>query len=129
MPKGHRKQTVKPYEIIVVDNNCSDTTVDIAKCFEGIKIVSEPRQGLTYARDCGFNTATGDILARIDADTVVPKNWVERVVNEFIDNPELSGVGGFGEARRAVGVPVALKKLLSDLLAGPTLSTAKLILG
>lgn len=86
-------QSVTPFEIIVVDNNSKDKTSEIAKSF-GVKVISEPRQGLTYARNRGFDEARGDILMRTDADSVPPKDWVEKMSREFESNPKLSTATG-----------------------------------
>jgi glycosyltransferase involved in cell wall biosynthesis len=99
------RQTVKPYEIIVVDNNCTDTTVAIAQKYKGVKVVKESFQGRAAARDKGFNSAKGDIIARFDADTQLPPDWVARVTTEFANDPELAGLSGYGIARLVVGMP------------------------
>lgn len=75
-------QTVKPHEVIVVDNNSTDETVEIASRYAFVKIVHEARQGTTYARNTGFRVATGDIIGRIDGDSVLPKDWV-RTLQDF----------------------------------------------
>lgn len=72
-------QTLPPNEIIVVDNNCTDATVGIASAYPNVRIVTETRQGIIFARDAGFNAAQGDLILRIDADTRVPKNWVKEM--------------------------------------------------
>lgn len=69
-------------EIIVVDNNSTDKTAEIAKKL-GVKVVREEKQGMTPARNRGFNTAKYDIIARIDADVVVPPDWVKRIRKNF----------------------------------------------
>jgi glycosyltransferase involved in cell wall biosynthesis len=76
------KQTVKADEIIVVDNNCCDKTATIAKK-HGAKVVKERVQGMTPARNRGFNAAKYDILARIDADAIAPPDWIEKIVKNF----------------------------------------------
>jgi len=86
-------QTIPPDEVIVVDNNCSDRTIELAKKFP-IRLISEKKQGITPARDKGFNAAKYEILGRIDADTVVPKNWVEEVKKRFENDPELVAFSG-----------------------------------
>lgn len=90
--KALTRQTHSPFEIIVVDNNSSDDSVKIAKKF-GAKVVHEPNQGITYARTSGFNRAAGDIIARIDADTVVSRNWIARIQHDFA-NPNVDAVSG-----------------------------------
>lgn len=70
-------QTVMPDEVIVVDNNSSDNTVSIAKKYPFVKVITEKKQGTLHARTKGFNEAKFDIIGRIDADTILEKNWVE----------------------------------------------------
>lgn len=79
------RQTTKPYEVIVVDNNSTDNTVAIARAYPFVKVISEPRQGPVFARDAGFDAARGDIIGRIDADTILSPNWVETVQAIFAD--------------------------------------------
>lgn len=77
------------YEIIVVDNNSTDKTAAIAKSFGGITVVKEKRKGTSFARQKGFEVAQGDLIAFIDADTLVTKKWIEKVKNEFFSNKDL----------------------------------------
>jgi glycosyltransferase involved in cell wall biosynthesis len=80
-----KTQQVKPDEIIVVDNNCTDRSMLIAKKYS-VRIVKEKRQGMIFARNCGFNAAKFDIVARCDADTILPKAWIKRIKENFKDN-------------------------------------------
>ena len=79
----------KFFEIIVVDNASTDKTSQIAESFPGVRVVHEKNKGLTYARQKGFLEAKGDILAYIDADTRMPKNYYEKIIKEFNKNPNL----------------------------------------
>lgn len=79
------RQTVKPLEVIVVDNNSTDTTAAIAASFPFVTLVREKRQGVVYARDCGFDAARGDIIGRLDGDSVVAPNWIETIQRIFAD--------------------------------------------
>lgn len=72
------EQTIPPDEIIVVDNNSTDSTAKIARKFK-VRIISEKKQGIVFARNTGFTAAKGDVIARTDADTLVSKNWVETI--------------------------------------------------
>ncbi len=80
-----QKQTVMPNEVIVVDNNSTDDSVKIAKQFNFVRIVTEKQQGIIYARDAGFNATQTDIIGRIDSDSLLPKDWVERVLEFYSD--------------------------------------------
>lgn len=85
-------QTVKPYEIIVVDNNSTDATPEIAQRHD-VRIVTEKRQGIIYTRLCGFAETRGDIIASLDADSVPKSDWIERIARAFEDEA-LLGLGG-----------------------------------
>lgn len=87
-----KKQTYQPLEIIVVDNNSTDKTAQIAKNF-GAKVVFEKKQGAAYARDTGFNKTRGKIIVRTDADGFVPSTWLARIAHHF-KNPDIVGVTG-----------------------------------
>jgi glycosyltransferase involved in cell wall biosynthesis len=91
------RQTVKPFEVIVVDNNSTDNTVAIAKKYPFVTVLRERRQGVVHARNAGFNAARGDIIGRIDAETVMQPDWVERVQRIFMrsDVDAVSGSIGF----------------------------------
>lgn len=75
------------HEIIVVNNASTDNTRNVvesfAKIYSNIGIVSEPRKGLTKARQRGLNEARGDIIAYTDADTKMPKGWPEKIKKYF----------------------------------------------
>lgn len=82
-------QEKKPEEIIVVDNNSIDNTAKIVKKFKNVILIKEKKQGITFARNTGFNIAKGDIIARCDADTTVPKNWLKKIVEDFEKNSQI----------------------------------------
>lgn len=79
-------QTVKPFEVIVVDNNSTDDTAAIARQFSFVTLLHENRQGVLYARTTGFNAAKGDIIGRIDCDTIISPDWVKTVREIFADS-------------------------------------------
>jgi glycosyltransferase involved in cell wall biosynthesis len=91
-------------EIVVVDNGSTDDTADVARRF-GARVVPEPLRGIFPATAAGFDAATGDLLARLDADSVPPTDWIERIVDAFDENPALdllSGPGDFYGSNRVV---------------------------
>ena len=92
---GVARQTIMPDEVIVVDNNSRDKTAEIAKSYRFVTLLEEKHQGRGHARTRGFNAATSDILGRIDADSVIDPDWVERVLADFAlhDVDSVTGLG------------------------------------
>lgn len=92
-------QTQMPDEVIVVDNNSTDQTAEVASRYPFVTLISESRQGIVFARNAGFNAAKSDIIGRIDADTHLPKNWCAEVrkfyTTEKNQNNALTGGGYF----------------------------------
>jgi glycosyltransferase involved in cell wall biosynthesis len=88
-----RNQDLKDFELIVVNNNSTDKTAEIAKKFGAI-LVSEKNQGVAFARQKGFLRAKGKIIATTDADTILPENWLSRIFKEFEKNENLVAFGG-----------------------------------
>jgi glycosyltransferase involved in cell wall biosynthesis len=87
-------QTQKPYEIIVVDNNCTDKTIEIVKQYKTVKIVKEKNQGTIFARNTGYKAVSGEIIARLDGDSVLGLDWIDIVTKFFLDNPSAIGCTG-----------------------------------
>ena len=83
-------------EIIVVDNGSTDDTAAVARA-GGAIVVLEPVRGIFPATARGFDVANGDILARLDADSVPPADWIARIVPRFERNPALAAVTGPGD--------------------------------
>lgn len=88
------RQTVKPYEVIVVDNNSTDQTALIASRYPFVTLITAKRQGVVHARNRGFNRAKGDIIGRIDADTIIPRSWVKTVQRIFAEDSSVDAVSG-----------------------------------
>ncbi|MFU8867008.1 glycosyltransferase [Natronococcus sp.] len=85
-----RKQTcsVDGYEIIVVDNDSTDETrqiaAEIAADTKNTIVVDETDVQSSYAaRNTGIEYASGEILAFVDADMTVPATWVEELLALF----------------------------------------------
>ncbi len=86
-------QQVPFFEVIVVDNNSTDDTAAIAESYPFVRLLREPRQGVFFARNAGFNAATGDIIARTDGDTILAPDWTIQALQLFSE-PALDAVSG-----------------------------------
>jgi glucosyl-dolichyl phosphate glucuronosyltransferase len=87
------------YEIIISDNNSSDSTEDIAKeyieAYPGrVKYHMEKRQGVHFARNSAAKTAAGDILYFADEDVVADGDLLKEIVRVFEYDPKVASATG-----------------------------------
>lgn len=87
-------QSPAPTEVVVVDNGSSDDTAAVARA-AGARVVTETRVGIPAAAATGYDAATGDVIVRLDADTVLPPGWLAAVV-AHLDDPRVDAVTGTG---------------------------------
>lgn len=74
------KQTLQPFEVIVVDGGSQDATQKVVKKFTQVRLVtSQARVG--KQRSLGGQIAQGDWLVFLDADVRVPKNFLKTAEN------------------------------------------------
>ncbi|MBX4196662.1 glycosyltransferase [Candidatus Pacearchaeota archaeon] len=90
--KSLRNQSMKAFEIIIVDNNSTDTTYTLAKKLAD-KAYKCKEQGISPARNYGAKKAKGDILAFIDADCIASRDWIKSITVGFKDN-RISAMSG-----------------------------------
>ena len=79
-------------EIILVDNNSTDEGLLVAKRFP-VKIIKEPRQGRSYARNKGASVAQGEYLFFLDADAYIEDDYIDEVL-EVLGKSDVGGVQG-----------------------------------
>ncbi|CAN5180000.1 C50 carotenoid glucosyltransferase CrtX [soil metagenome] len=91
-------QTRAADRIIVVDNGSTDDTAAVARA-AGATVVPEPVRGIFPATAAGFDAALeggAELIARLDADSVPPADWIERILVQFESDPELTALSGPG---------------------------------
>jgi glycosyltransferase involved in cell wall biosynthesis len=90
-----------PWELVVADNGSTDGTAELARSWARVlplRIVdASARRGASYARNRGWRSARGDLMAFCDADDVVSSRWLSRLA-EAAEQADL--VGGPYEFRR-----------------------------
>jgi glycosyltransferase involved in cell wall biosynthesis len=77
------KRSGRQVDVVVVNNNSTDRTREIASSYPGVRVVDELQKGLVSARDGGFKATTAELVANIDGDTIVPPGWIDTVFREF----------------------------------------------
>ena len=78
MPKGL-------HEIVVVDNNCTDRTAEVASGL-GARVVRETHPGYGAAYKAGLAAATGDVVVTMDGDGTYPPEEIPRLVQSLVDH-------------------------------------------
>ncbi len=86
------------WEILIVDNNSTDTTSAVCQSFlqrnpERYRYVLEKRQGKSLALNTAIENARGDIIAFTDDDVLVGEDWLFALLQAF-DTHDCAGVGG-----------------------------------
>ncbi len=81
------------FEIVVVDNNSSDNTHQVALNAGADVVVKELKMGTNLARQCGFEKAKGEIVAFLDADCEPPSDWLERIAID-LSKKDVAAVSG-----------------------------------
>lgn len=81
-------QTYQDFEVIVVNDGCTDKSMDIAKKYK-VKIIDNKRVGVSEARNIGAKQASGEYLLFLDSDDYWDKELLEKI-NKSLDNkPDL----------------------------------------
>jgi glycosyltransferase involved in cell wall biosynthesis len=107
-------QTRPADELVVVDNGSRDDGADVAWA-AGAVVPSEPVPGIARAASLGYDTATGDVLVRLDADSVPPPHWIATAL-DLLAEPAVVAVTGPG---RPLGHGLAVRALWDALYMRP----------
>ena len=70
------------YEVLVVDSS-TDRTPQIVRKFKGARLVAFGRPGFAAARNVGVNNSRNAVIAFTDADCIVPKDWLKKLVSRL----------------------------------------------
>jgi len=84
-------QTYDNFEMIVIDNNSTDRTREIAEKY--VKVVTEKEQGYIHAVIRGIKETSGEIVTVCDADTIYPRNWLKEMMKPFSRNDVVAVYG------------------------------------
>ncbi len=81
-------------EVVVGDNASSDRTCEVVRSFPEVRLVEAHEKGANRARQAAFRASTGEYIASIDADTIVPEGWLEKALAMLESDPHIVAVSG-----------------------------------
>jgi len=96
---GQRATDALDWRVLVVENNCSDQTMDVLRAhlragIVPLRVVHEPEQGLTPARVRGVAETSADWIAFVDDDCLLAPDWIAQLAEVIDDHPLAGGIGG-----------------------------------
>ena len=81
-------QTEKDFEVIVVDDDCTDNSMEIVKDYD-VKIVKTKHVSVSEARNIGVKHTKGDYLIFLDSDDYWDKNVLKEVSKSLKNDPDV----------------------------------------
>lgn len=112
------------YEIVLVNNNSTDSTEDICTRFQkdypqvNFRYLVETNQGLSYARNRGVEESQGEILVFVDDDATVFDNYLPAIDSFFEQYPQVKACGGPIQPVYEVEKPSWLSHYTEQLIGG-----------
>lgn len=92
-------QTIRPYEIIYSDDFSEDDSVEAARKFQRVKVVTaESWKGVIKARTAGVEESKGNVLVHVDGDDLLPEDFLEKHLQVFDESTPFvyGGAQAFG---------------------------------
>ena len=79
------------HEVIVVDGHSVDDTIAVARQLRpGVRVVQQTRRGKGNALACGFEAATGDVIAMVDADGSADPSEIPKFVHALLSGADFA---------------------------------------
>ena len=87
-------QTYDNIDIVLVDDGSTDRSVEIARDFPQVTVVSQPNAGSSAARNTGLGVSAGEFVLFLDADDRLAADAVQSHLDGFSERPDVSMVYG-----------------------------------
>ena len=114
-------QTFRDFEIVLVDNNATPETREVAHAFvkshpKIVRLIHETKQGCSSARNAGIRNSRGTFIAAFDGDDVMKPERLEHQFDAIRDRPDVALVSCHHDRMSADGQ--ILNKILPELTYG-----------
>jgi glycosyltransferase involved in cell wall biosynthesis len=115
-----QKPAFGSWEVILVDNASDDNTVEVARSVwqnapAPLRVVEEPKLGLTHARERGLAESKYELLGFVDDDNWVNPDWVSTAYNAMSSDLHLGAVGSICEPKYETAPPKWLQRFYKSL--------------
>lgn len=103
------KEQDVPIEIVLIDNGCTDATIDLVKAFndDRIRVLPGPKKGIAHALNVAYAAVRGEIVMRCDGDDLFPVERIKHQSKWLLDHPEFGVICGGFATIDAKGNPIA----------------------
>jgi len=115
-----------PWEVVVVDNNSSDATADVARQQwqqlggpAPLAVVPEPRPGLSMARETGLSHARYGLVLFCDDDNWLEADYLAQAHALMSQDPGIGVLGGLNTAVADVPLPTWFEQVSYAYACGP----------
>ena len=115
------------WEVVLVDNNCADQTIEVAQAVWGsdavpLRIVQESIPGLSAARDRGVAESAGEYILFCDDDNWLAPDYLQRAFTFMEASLEYAAIGGWGDvvSDEEVAIPEWFDQFKTKYACGKT---------
>mgnify|MGYP001182681120 CR=1 FL=1 len=85
-------------EVIVIDDNSSDNTYEVAKNFNTVKLLKlKKNRGVGYVRNLGARIAKNKTICYVDSDLIISEGSIKNLVDKLYTDTEIGSVGAIQE--------------------------------
>lgn len=102
----------QPVEIIVVDNDSTDRTAEIARA-AGARVVFEAVRKIAASRNAGGFAASAPIVSFADADSMVSPNFFTRMARHMAAGDQVGGNFGIRTDRTSLGIALSVGMIMA----------------